>query len=116
MESGSEKAHHSSLFPHHYSSLITHHSPLSTSTHMKIRVAIHGAAGRMGQRLVAIGSADPELAIVAALEAANHPRLGEDADGGRTRSLGVPISSKLEVGTDAIIDFRFRRRLTGLSS
>ena len=31
-------------------------------------VAIHGAAGRMGKRLVALGSADEQLRIVAALE------------------------------------------------
>jgi len=43
------------------------------------RIAIHGAAGRMGQRLVALGAADPELAVAAALESAGHPRLGEDA-------------------------------------
>ena len=34
----------------------------------RIRIAIHGAAGRMGQRLVALGHADPELDVVAALE------------------------------------------------
>ena len=32
----------------------------------QIRLAIHGAAGRMGQRLVALGAVDPQLAIVAA--------------------------------------------------
>jgi 4-hydroxy-tetrahydrodipicolinate reductase len=69
----------------------------------------------MGQRLVAIGSADPELAIVAALEAANHPRLGEDAGTvAGTRSLGVPISSKLEVETDAIIDFSVPQAVDGI--
>lgn len=82
---------------------------------MKTRVAIHGAAGRMGQRLVAIGSADPELAIIAALEAASHPRLGEDAGTvAGTRSLGVPISSTLEVEADAIIDFSVPQAVDGI--
>lgn len=82
-------------------------SPFSLlSTPMKTRVAIHGAAGRMGQRLVAIGSADPQLAVVAALEAPNHPRLGEDAGTvAGTRPLGVLISGKLDVEADAIVDF-----------
>jgi 4-hydroxy-tetrahydrodipicolinate reductase len=73
---------------------------------MTTRIAIHGAAGRMGQRLIALGTADPELSIVAALEASGHPRLGEDAGSvAGIRPLGVPISSKLDVEADAIIDF-----------
>ena len=43
------------------------------------RLAIHGAAGRMGRRLVALGSVDSELKIVAALENPQHPELGKDA-------------------------------------
>lgn len=73
---------------------------------MPTRIAIHGAAGRMGQRLVALGTADPELSVVAALEAPNHPRLGEDAGTvAGIRPLGVAISSTLAVDADAIIDF-----------
>jgi len=73
---------------------------------MTTRIVIHGAAGRMGQRLVALGSADPELAVVAALEVAGHPRLGEDAGViAGIRPLGVPLSSRLDVAADAIIDF-----------
>jgi 4-hydroxy-tetrahydrodipicolinate reductase len=60
----------------------------------------------MGQRLVTLGTADPELSIVAALEASGHPRLGEDAGSvAGIRPLGVPISSQLDVEADAIIDF-----------
>ncbi|MHC4178255.1 MAG: 4-hydroxy-tetrahydrodipicolinate reductase, partial [Planctomycetota bacterium] len=44
-----------------------------------IRIAIHGAAGRMGRRLVALGSADEALKVVAALESPGHPQLGQDA-------------------------------------
>ena len=43
---------------------------------MTIRIAINGAAGRMGQRLVALASSDPELKVVAAIEHAAHPQLG----------------------------------------
>ena len=43
-----------------------------------MRIAIHGAAGRMGQRLVALGAADKDLEIVAALEYSEHPQLGQD--------------------------------------
>ena len=56
-----------------------------------IRVAIHGAAGRMGRRLVALGSADEGLSVVAALESAGHPQLGEDAGViAGAGQLGVP--------------------------
>ena len=45
----------------------------------KTRLAIHGAAGRMGQRLVALGLDDSQLHIVAAIDSADHPRQGDDA-------------------------------------
>ncbi len=44
-----------------------------------IRLAIHGAAGRMGKRLVALGSQDPGLQVMAAIEHAACPALGQDA-------------------------------------
>lgn len=73
---------------------------------MTTRVAIHGAAGRMGQRLIALAAADPQLTVVAGLEAASHPRLGEDAGSvAGIRPLGVPLSSQLDVAADVIIDF-----------
>ena len=72
----------------------------------QIRIAVHGAAGRMGQRLVALAAADPELAVAAALESPGHPRLGEDAGmiAGAGQS-GVPLAGSLEVEADVVIDF-----------
>jgi 4-hydroxy-tetrahydrodipicolinate reductase len=70
------------------------------------KVAIHGAAGRMGQRLIALGSVDDELQIVAALDAPHHPKLGEDAGLlARVRSIGVPLSSEIRQPVDVVIDF-----------
>jgi len=70
------------------------------------RIAIHGAAGRMGQRLVALAAADEELSLVATLEADGHPRLGEDAGlVAGAGLLGVPLSTNLETQADAVIDF-----------
>jgi len=72
----------------------------------QIRVAIHGAAGRMGQRLIALAVADPGLSIAAALEAESHPRLGEDAGVIAGQGpVGVPLASRLEAEADAVIDF-----------
>jgi 4-hydroxy-tetrahydrodipicolinate reductase len=73
---------------------------------MTIRIAIHGAAGRMGRRLVALGSADPELKVVAALESAGHSHLGEDAGVlAGVQKLFVPVSASLDVDADVLIDF-----------
>ena len=71
-----------------------------------IRIAVHGAAGRMGRRLVALGSADEGLSVVAALESAGHPQLGEDAGVvAGAGQLGVALSSTLDVEADVVIDF-----------
>ncbi len=70
------------------------------------RLAINGAAGRMGQRLVALASADPDFLVVAALEHPAHRQLGEDA--GRlagVATLGVPLSASLDVPADVMLDF-----------
>lgn len=72
----------------------------------KLRIAIHGAAGRMGRRLVALGAADPDLHVVAALESKDHPELNKDAgDLAGVGPIGVPVTTQLLVPVDAIIDF-----------
>ncbi len=71
-----------------------------------ICIAVHGAAGRMGRRLVALAAADPQLALVAALEAADHSRLGEDVGTvAGAGPLGVELSASLEVDADVVVDF-----------
>jgi len=73
---------------------------------MSLRIAIHGAAGRMGQRLVALASADSELSVVAAIDSPQHPRLGEDAGAiAGSKALGVPLAASLDAPVDAVIDF-----------
>ena len=75
-----------------------------------LQIAIHGAAGRMGKRLVALGADDPQLNLVAALEAPDHPLLGQDAGvlaGGVP--LGVALSSEITVPVDVVIDFSVPR-------
>jgi len=73
----------------------------------KIRVAIHGAAGRMGQRLVALTVADTDLKLGAAIDAPGHPRLGEDAGVlAGVGPLGVKLADQLpSEGIDVVIDF-----------
>lgn len=73
---------------------------------MPIHIAVHGAGGRMGQRVVAIGSQDAELQIVAALESASNPKLGQDAGlVAGAGKLGVPLSVVGESAADVVIDF-----------
>lgn len=72
----------------------------------KTRVAINGAAGRMGRRLIALGSADPELQIVAALERGGHPELGQDAGPlAGVPALGVALTAALDAEADVLVDF-----------
>jgi 4-hydroxy-tetrahydrodipicolinate reductase len=73
---------------------------------MPLRIAIHGAAGRMGQRLIALLAADAELSLAAAIDSPQHPRLGEDA--GLVAGLpsqGVPIAGAVDAVVDVAIDF-----------
>lgn len=73
---------------------------------MAIRIGINGAAGRMGQRMVALVSAEPTLELAAALEYATHPQLGEDAGQiAGVRQLGVKLSATLDSPVDVMIDF-----------
>jgi 4-hydroxy-tetrahydrodipicolinate reductase len=72
----------------------------------QFKLAINGAAGRMGQRIVALAAADSELNVVAALEFDKHPRLGEDAGCiAGCGTLGVPLAATLEGSPDVVIDF-----------
>lgn len=75
---------------------------------MKIRLAINGACGRMGQRLVALASEDPHLHLVAALDHATHPHQNRDAgELAGVPHLGVPVQAELPLSTsvDCVIDF-----------
>lgn len=71
-----------------------------------LRIAIHGAAGRMGRRLVALASVDDTLEVAAAIENDQHPLLGQDAgDLAGVETMDVPLSSKWPTDADVVIDF-----------
>ncbi len=74
----------------------------------KIIVGINGAAGRMGQRLIALASEDPELTVGAALESPGHPKLGLDAgEVAGINRLGVSLHSGLagDQPVNVLVDF-----------
>src|SRR5687767_3340125 len=63
---------------------------------VKIHIAINGAAGRMGQRLVHLSREDKELHLVAALEAPGMGCQGKDIGGVcGLDPVGVPITSEI---------------------
>lgn len=71
-----------------------------------IKLGIHGAAGRMGQRLIALAAGDPGLKIVAAIDSPQNPRLGEDAGlAAGIGKLGLPLAAELSAPVDVVIDF-----------
>jgi 4-hydroxy-tetrahydrodipicolinate reductase len=75
---------------------------------MKTTIAINGAGGRMGQRLVALAAEDAGLKLVAALDAPGSPVLGRDAgEVAGVGAVGVPVAAALPLDPrpDCVIDF-----------
>jgi 4-hydroxy-tetrahydrodipicolinate reductase len=75
---------------------------------MKTHIAINGACGRMGQRLVALAKDDPGLVVVAAIDSPKHPLHGKDAgEVAGIGAIGVPVAADIPLGArvDCAIDF-----------
>lgn len=69
-------------------------------------LAVNGAGGRMGQRIVALSHADEQLTVAAAIDAASAPVLGRDAgELCGVGSIGVPITAEIGDKVDVVIDF-----------
>lgn len=69
-----------------------------------LKIAVYGAAGRMGQRITALTHADPDLVVFAAIDAfAAGKDAGEVAGIG---NIGVPIVAEMpSTNPDVVIDF-----------
>ncbi len=75
---------------------------------MKTHLAINGACGRMGQRLVALAKEEPDLTVVAAVDSPSNPNLGQDAGTlAGVGPIGVAVTGEipLETRVDCVIDF-----------
>jgi 4-hydroxy-tetrahydrodipicolinate reductase len=75
---------------------------------MKTTIAVNGACGRMGQRIVQLAHEDNEFHLAAALDAPNHPNQGKDiGEVAGIGSLGIKVASAIPVGQriDVAIDF-----------
>src|SRR5262245_3278281 len=74
---------------------------------MRTLIAVNGAAGRMGQRIVQLAHEDPELTVAAGLDTPKHPRIGHDiGEIAGIGKIGVPLGSDLpSPHPNVVIDF-----------
>jgi 4-hydroxy-tetrahydrodipicolinate reductase len=75
---------------------------------VKTPIAIVGAGGRMGQRLVALALEDAELEIVAAVEGPTSRAMGRDAgEVAGIGPVGVPVTTEIPLSAQpmCVIDF-----------
>ena len=73
---------------------------------MSKKIIINGAAGRMGRRLMVLGSAQPEIEIVQAIDYAAHPLQGHPfRELEPTLDTALPLSAELTADADVMIDF-----------
>ena len=83
-----------------------------------IRLVVHGAAGRMGQRVVACASMDSTpWKLVAAIERAGHLKSGADA--GTLAGIppaGVAVSAGWTCPADVVIDFSLPEAVAGIAA
>jgi 4-hydroxy-tetrahydrodipicolinate reductase len=71
-----------------------------------MRVAVSGAAGAMGLRVIAFVASAPDMELAAALDRPDHPDLCKDAGLlARVGELGVPLTAGLEGKPDVAVDF-----------
>jgi 4-hydroxy-tetrahydrodipicolinate reductase len=69
-------------------------------------VAINGAAGRMGRRLIALAAESSELRVSEAIDVAESKLLGQDAGSiAGVAAMDVPIAEQFEGKADVLIDF-----------
>src|SRR5690242_13401608 len=69
-------------------------------------LGVHGAAGRMGTRIIQLIGADPGLRLGAAIDRPDHPGQGSDVgEAIGLGTLGVPLAATLDRPVDVVIDF-----------
>ena len=71
-----------------------------------LKLGVNGAAGRMGQRVVALATQDKAFRVTAAYESAASTRQGQDAgELAGVGKLNVLVQATIEHPVDVIIDF-----------
>jgi len=81
-----------------------------------LRLVVHGAAGRMGQRVIAGALAEPaRWRLAAAIERTGHPRCGIDAGGlAGCAAAGVTVADTWDCPADVVIDFSLPEAVPGI--
>ncbi|MFO8009089.1 MAG: 4-hydroxy-tetrahydrodipicolinate reductase [Candidatus Brocadiia bacterium] len=71
-----------------------------------MRIAVNGAAGAMGRRVVALVAQADDCELVAALERPEHPDLDRDAGGlAGVGQVGVALTTEMPASADVLVDF-----------
>ena len=82
---------------------------------MNSTLIIHGAAGRMGRRLLACAVEEKVFEIVGAVDHPDCPLLGQDAGQiAGCETLNVPITGELSSKADVVIDFSLPQAAGGV--
>ncbi len=69
-------------------------------------IAVNGAGGAMGRRIICLAAENEGCQVVAALERPDHPDLGKDAGAlAGVGPLGVALSAELTAEADVLVDF-----------
>jgi 4-hydroxy-tetrahydrodipicolinate reductase len=74
----------------------------------KVALAVSGACGRMGMRVIQLAYSDPDFTLAAALEKEDHPHIGKDVSEAAGPPLrGIPLTAELPPNKhiDVVIDF-----------
>jgi 4-hydroxy-tetrahydrodipicolinate reductase len=81
-----------------------------------LSLVVHGAAGRMGQRVIAGALAEPaRWRLAAAIERIGHPRCGVDAGGmSGCAAVGVTVADTWDCPADVVIDFSLPEAVPGI--
>ena len=68
-----------------------------------LKLAVHGAAGRMGRRVTALAHGDDAFQIVAAIDA--HEEGTDAGELAGVGNIGVAVTKQLDAAADAVVDF-----------
>ncbi len=79
-----------------------------------VAIAVHGAAGRMGRRVIAVAVDDPQISLIGGVESSLHPLLGKDIGViAGISPLDIPLTSTFPAQADAVIDFSLPQAVAG---
>lgn len=82
-----------------------------------IALTVHGAAGRMGRRIVALAAEDSRFRLVGAMDRAGHELAGADCGSvAGVGELGVAIGSELPQASQVVIDFSLPEAVEGVAA